>query len=208
MQDASIELLERGIMKPPAPTTAGETSPLIESAELVDILMVAYKSLCESGLPTVADGAKKTHASVGPFSYTKNDHFAKTGSGRTQGALSLKQGFVSLAGTLRDLIRQLKCFGLSLLPLDCRNESVRHSEALDAITRYLGIGSYISWCGGNINGNVFFVCVCARHLIPRTNRTSAKTGSGQTFERVEKDDVALFLQGRADAPGLAAEGAQ
>ena len=59
MQDASIELLERGIMKPPAPTTAGETSPLIESAELVDILMVAYKSLCESGLPTVADGVKK-----------------------------------------------------------------------------------------------------------------------------------------------------
>jgi len=164
MQDASIELLERGIMKPPAPTTAGETSPLIDSAELVDILMVAYKSLCESGLPTVADGAKKTHASVGPFSYTKNDHFAKTGSGRTQGALSLKQGFVSLAGTLRDLIRQLKCFGLSLLPLDCRNESVRHSEALDAITRYLGIGSYISWYGGNINGNVFCVCVCARAI--------------------------------------------
>ena len=29
---------------------------------------------------------------------------------------------------------------LALLPLDCRNESVRHSEALDAITRYLGLG--------------------------------------------------------------------
>ena len=55
--------------------------------------MVAYDSLCQNGLRSVADGP------------------------------------------LRDLIRQLKCFGLSLLPLDCRNESVRHSEALDAITR-------------------------------------------------------------------------
>lgn len=48
-------------------------------------------------------------------------------------------------GKLRDVIRQVKCFGLALLPLDCRNESVRHSEALDAITRYLGIGSYLDW---------------------------------------------------------------
>eukprot|EP00501_MAST-03F_sp_TOSAG23-6_P002688 GSMAST32.ASY1.ANO1.2836.1 assembled CDS len=37
-------------------------------------------------------------------------------------------------GKLRDVIRQVKCFGLALLPLDCRNESVRHS-----------IGSYLDW---------------------------------------------------------------
>ena len=37
-------------------------------------------------------------------------------------------------GKLKDLIRQVKCFGLGLLPLDCRNEGVRHSEALAAIT--------------------------------------------------------------------------
>eukprot|EP00941_MAST-03F_sp_MAST-3F-sp1_P003256 g3256.t1 len=48
-------------------------------------------------------------------------------------------------GKLRDVIRQVNCFGIGLLPLDCRNESVRHSEALDAITRFLGIGSYLDW---------------------------------------------------------------
>jgi phosphoenolpyruvate carboxylase len=48
-------------------------------------------------------------------------------------------------GKLVDLIRQVKCFGLGLLPLDCRNESVRHSEALAAITRFHGLGSYLDW---------------------------------------------------------------
>mmetsp|Transcript_65494 Transcript_65494/g.147769 ORF Transcript_65494/g.147769 Transcript_65494/m.147769 type:complete len:577 (+) Transcript_65494:1355-3085(+) len=57
-----------------------------------------------------------------------------------------KHGLATLAdGMLRDLIRQVKCFGLCLLPLDVRNESVRHSEALDAITKLLGHGRYLEW---------------------------------------------------------------
>jgi phosphoenolpyruvate carboxylase len=120
--DATLAMLEQGQLSPPsAPRAAaaaaalsspmspaaaaagGAPPPLLESQELIDILMVAYESLRSSGLGSVADG------------------------------------------TLRDLIRQLRCFGLALLPLDCRNESVRHSEALDAITRYLGVGSYLEW---------------------------------------------------------------
>lgn len=48
-------------------------------------------------------------------------------------------------GFLIDVIRKIASFGLTLLPLDIRQESSRHSEALDAITRYLGIGSYLHW---------------------------------------------------------------
>lgn len=48
-------------------------------------------------------------------------------------------------GTLTDIIRRVACFGLSLLPLDIREESTKHTEALDAVTRYLGIGSYKEW---------------------------------------------------------------
>ncbi|EGG14024.1 Phosphoenolpyruvate carboxylase [Cavenderia fasciculata] len=48
-------------------------------------------------------------------------------------------------GRLIDVIRQLNCFGLTLSKLDIRQESTRHSEVLDAITNYLGIGSYLSW---------------------------------------------------------------
>ncbi len=48
-------------------------------------------------------------------------------------------------GRLLDLIRRCRCFGLSLVALDIRQEASRHAEALDAITTYLGLGSYQSW---------------------------------------------------------------
>lgn len=48
-------------------------------------------------------------------------------------------------GRLRDLIRRLACFGLSLVRLDIRQESERHVEAVNAITTYLGLGSFASW---------------------------------------------------------------
>jgi len=48
-------------------------------------------------------------------------------------------------GRLLDLIRRCRCFGLSLVRLDIRQEAARHTETLDAITRYLDIGAYESW---------------------------------------------------------------
>jgi phosphoenolpyruvate carboxylase len=48
-------------------------------------------------------------------------------------------------GKLVDLLRRVAVFGMSLLPLDIREESSRHMKAIDAVTRYLGIGSYSEW---------------------------------------------------------------
>jgi phosphoenolpyruvate carboxylase len=48
-------------------------------------------------------------------------------------------------GLLLDLIRRLDTFGLSLFQLDIRQESDRHTEALDAITGHMGLGSYAQW---------------------------------------------------------------
>ncbi|KQK18156.1 phosphoenolpyruvate carboxylase 1 [Brachypodium distachyon] len=48
-------------------------------------------------------------------------------------------------GSLLDFLRQVSTFGLSLVKLDIRQESERHTDALDAITTHLGIGSYRSW---------------------------------------------------------------
>merc|ERR1719502_246144 len=47
--------------------------------------------------------------------------------------------------TLLDLIRRVRTFGISMAKLDLRQESDRHAEALDAITRFLGLGSYLEW---------------------------------------------------------------
>ena len=46
---------------------------------------------------------------------------------------------------LLDTIRQVQAFGLALTKLDIRQESTRHNEAMDAITEYLGMGTYTEW---------------------------------------------------------------
>ena len=46
---------------------------------------------------------------------------------------------------LLDVMRQARCFGLHLCRLDIRQESVRHTEAMDAITNFLGLGSFKEW---------------------------------------------------------------
>nr|BAK09197.1 phosphoenolpyruvate carboxylase [Oryza eichingeri] len=48
-------------------------------------------------------------------------------------------------GSLLDFMRQVSTFGLSLVKLDIRQESERHTDAMDAITTHLGIGSYREW---------------------------------------------------------------
>lgn len=55
-------------------------------------------------------------------------------------------GLESLAnGPLLDTLRRAHSFGLSLVRLDIRQEAARHAEAVAEITRYLGIGDYLSW---------------------------------------------------------------
>ncbi|KAL5714837.1 phosphoenolpyruvate carboxylase [Ranunculus cassubicifolius] len=48
-------------------------------------------------------------------------------------------------GSLLDFLRQVSTFGLSLVKLDIRQESDRHTDVMDAITRHLEIGSYREW---------------------------------------------------------------
>ncbi|MDF3030235.1 MAG: phosphoenolpyruvate carboxylase [Moraxellaceae bacterium] len=51
-------------------------------------------------------------------------------------------------GELLDILRRVACFGVELLRLDVRQDAARHAQALDAITRHLGLGSYASWSEG------------------------------------------------------------
>jgi phosphoenolpyruvate carboxylase len=48
-------------------------------------------------------------------------------------------------GRLADVLRRIAAFGLTLVRLDIRQEAERHTEAIDAMTRHLGLGSYESW---------------------------------------------------------------
>ncbi|GAB6013303.1 phosphoenolpyruvate carboxylase [Viscerimonas tarda] len=46
---------------------------------------------------------------------------------------------------LLDTLRRVKCFGLTLVQIDIRQESTRHTEALSELTKYVGLGDYESW---------------------------------------------------------------
>ncbi len=48
-------------------------------------------------------------------------------------------------GRLTDVLRRTAAFGLTLVRLDLRQHAERHAEALDAITRHRGLGSYLEW---------------------------------------------------------------
>jgi phosphoenolpyruvate carboxylase len=46
---------------------------------------------------------------------------------------------------LLDVLRRVAALGLSLSKLDIRQESSVHARAMDAVTRALGLGSYLAW---------------------------------------------------------------
>jgi len=48
-------------------------------------------------------------------------------------------------GRLTDVLRRMAAFGLTLVRLDVRQEAERHTEAVDAMTRALGLGEYACW---------------------------------------------------------------
>ena len=48
-------------------------------------------------------------------------------------------------GRLLDVLRRLAAFGLTLFRLDVRQEASVHARAMDAVTRSLGLGSYLDW---------------------------------------------------------------
>lgn len=84
-------------------TTELDGSPILQSEEVIEPLMVLHRSLCDTGNEVIAEGS------------------------------------------LTDTLRRLAAFGMAMTPLDVRQESTRHSEALDAITRHLNLGSYLEW---------------------------------------------------------------
>ncbi len=57
-------------------------------------------------------------------------------------ACSGRMAWQSRCQRMRHPWGQVSCFGLGMVALDIRQESTRHSDALDAITNHLGIGSY------------------------------------------------------------------
>lgn len=88
-------------------------------------------------------------------------------------------------GKLKDLIRRVHIFGLTIVKLDIRQEADEHTIALDVITQHIGIGSYaemneadrINFLTQSLEGK--------RPLIPRSHPATGKAKNVlDTFEVV------------------------
>ena len=70
-------------------------------------------------------------------------------------------------GRLLDVLRRVSTFGLTLARLDLRQEAERHTAALDALTRYLGLGTYSQWSEAERIGFLVRELAGRRPLIPQ-----------------------------------------
>jgi phosphoenolpyruvate carboxylase len=68
---------------------------------------------------------------------------------------------------LLDLIRRVGCFGLSLVRLDIRQEAPRHVDMMNAITEYIGLGSYATWSEEQRQEFLIRECQNRRPLMPQ-----------------------------------------
>lgn len=76
-------------------------------------------------------------------------------------------------GTLLDVLRRVRCFGVYLVRHDIRQDSARHTEALSEITRSLGLGDYADWDEQARRAFLLRELGNRRPLIPRNWQPSA-----------------------------------
>lgn len=76
---------------------------------------------------------------------------------------------------LSDTLRRIKCFGITLVNIDIRQESTRHTEVLSELTRYLGIGDYEAWSEEEKQSFLIKELSSKRPLIPQNWEPSPET---------------------------------
>jgi phosphoenolpyruvate carboxylase len=107
-------------------------------------------------------------------------------------------------GRLTDVIRRVAAFGLTLVRLDLRQHADRHAEAMDAVTRALGAGSYLSW--NEVERQQFLRAGLreARTLVPRDRLEDADArevlATFQTAASLPRESVGAYVVSMARAP--------
>nr|QFR35817.1 phosphoenolpyruvate carboxylase [Garnotia stricta var. longiseta] len=107
-------------------------------------------------------------------------------------------------GSLLDFMRQVSTFGLSLVKLDIRQESERHTDVIDAITTHLGIGSYRSWPEEKRQEWLLSELRGKRPLLapdlPQTDEIADVLGAFQVLAELPPDSFGPYIISMATAP--------
>ncbi len=107
-------------------------------------------------------------------------------------------------GRLTDILRRLSCFGLTLVKLDIRQESSKHTLAIAAITRALGIGNYAEWSEEQKQQFLLTELQNRRPLIPHDFEAESEVMDViETFRmlnRIRTESLGAYVISMAKAP--------
>ncbi|KAG6508146.1 hypothetical protein ZIOFF_033517 [Zingiber officinale] len=107
-------------------------------------------------------------------------------------------------GSLLDFLRQVSTFGLSLVRLDIRQESDRHTDVVDAITKHLGIGSYRDWSEEQRQEWLLSELNGKRPLfgidLPKTNEVADVLDTFHVIAELPSDNFGAYIISMATAP--------
>ncbi|EAT12134.1 phosphoenolpyruvate carboxylase [Bermanella marisrubri] len=96
-------------------------------------------------------------------------------------------------GTLLDTLRRVKAFGMTLCPLDVRQESGRHAQVFSELTEYLEIGDYAQWTEDQKQAFLIAELENKRPLLPPHWQPSAEVQEVLDTARViAQEDDACF----------------
>ena len=130
LRDGSVELMERvdGAREPYRALLRDVCERLEATRDGIEVLLEGHEpdtSVTSRMYWDVTDLAEPLHLCKRSLEETGGHHLAR--------------------GRLLDILRRITCFGLTLVRLDLRQESTRHTEALGAVTRDLKLGPYADW---------------------------------------------------------------
>ncbi len=107
-------------------------------------------------------------------------------------------------GALTDLIRRVHVFHLSLVKLDVRQESTRHSALLSQITRALSLGDYQNWTEEQKQEFLVKELSSPRPLIPRDLSLEEKDadtlGTFRVLAELPSDSLGAYVISMARQP--------
>jgi len=100
-------------------------------------------------------------------------------------------------GRLADVLRRISAFGLTLARLDIRQESAKHTETLDTVTRALGLGSYAEWSEQERQDFLIRQLEGRRPLIPRDLEADASVqdvlDTFRMLARIPADSLGAYI---------------
>jgi phosphoenolpyruvate carboxylase len=107
-------------------------------------------------------------------------------------------------GSLLDFLRQVSTFGLSLVRLDIRQESDRHTDVMDAITKHLEIGSYRDWSEDERQKWLLSELMGKRPLfgpdLPKTEEIADVLDTFKVISELPSDNFGAYIISMATSP--------